>query len=403
MKQANNNEVDLLLRSFARRPDESPSQSAAASGDGSGTLSESDHLDADELNSYAEGVVPAPARARYMEHLADCGTCRRIVIGLTQASGAAARYEVPQQQGGSNFWQKLAALFSPAVLRFAVPALVLTIVIGIGLSVLRQRPQAEYLARNDARNSPPPSTQLKSDPALNPSTGATPSSLSSAIEPRKDGDSTSDKGNLQDERTRVAAAPITEEDSTPPKPAAPKDSAQPGEGGDLAATRPYALEPKAAAPPPPVTFGEAAKSAELAKERSLKREEQERRDTFRNQTDDEHGPMRSRNAQNNTTANTAAPATGRAGGLVNERGPSADKNKKAQEVETRVVSGRRFIREGNAWVDIDFEPPQATTRIARGSDQFRALVADEPGIRAIADQLNGVVIVVWKSRAYRIQ
>ena len=36
----------------------------------------SPHLDADELNSYAEGMVPAPARVRYTEHLADCDLCR---------------------------------------------------------------------------------------------------------------------------------------------------------------------------------------------------------------------------------------------------------------------------------------------------------------------------------------
>ena len=80
-----------------------------------------------------------------------------------------------------------------------------------------------------------------------------------------------------------------------------------------------------------------------------------------------------------------------------------DKNKKAAEVETRSVMGRQFTREDDAWVDTAYQPSRATVRVARGSDQFRALVADEPGLRTIAEQLNGVVIVVWKSRAYRIQ
>jgi hypothetical protein len=67
------------------------------------------------------------------------------------------------------------------------------------------------------------------------------------------------------------------------------------------------------------------------------------------------------------------------------------------------VMGRRFRWDGDAWVDTAYESSRATTRVVRGSDQFRALVADEPGIRTIAEQLDGVVIVVWKGRAYRIQ
>ena len=41
--------------------------------------------------------------------------------------------------------------------------------------------------------------------------------------------------------------------------------------------------------------------------------------------------------------------------------------------------------------------------MARGSEQFRALIADEPVIGTIAKQLDGEVIVVWKGHAYRIR
>ncbi len=69
----------------------------------------------------------------------------------------------------------------------------------------------------------------------------------------------------------------------------------------------------------------------------------------------------------------------------------------------RTVSGRRFIRENNTWVDTEYDSSRAVTIVKRGSEQFRALIADEPGIQTISEQLSGVVIVVWKSRAYRIQ
>jgi hypothetical protein len=406
MKQASNNEVDLLLQSLARGRDESRSRSASDLGDGAGAFS--DHLDADELNSYAEGVVPAPARARYLEHLADCEACRGIVISLTQTAGVAGRLEVQPQEGGSNFWQKLGALFSPTVLRFAVPALVLTAVIGISLLALRQQRRTDLVVQNHEADSEPASSG-SSNPstAFNPAPGPTPSSLPSGTASNLNRESRNENGTLQDQKTQVSQSPPVAVESTVAKPSALKDSVQPGEGAGVATTRGYAPEPKAAAAPPPPMSEEADKSAELAKERPAKSEDQERagedvsrsRDEFKKQPndDDGHGPYRSR-------SNTApAVASARSAGALGGRGPSGLDKNKASVVETRSVSGRRFAREDNVWVDTDYDAPRSTIKVARGSEQFRALVADEPGLRAIAEQLSGVVIVVWKNRAYRIQ
>ena len=38
--------------------------------------------------------------------------------------------------------------------------------------------------------------------------------------------------------------------------------------------------------------------------------------------------------------------------------------------------------------------------VSRESDEYRAL---DSGIRSIAEQLGGDVLVVWKGKAYRIQ
>ena len=40
--------------------------------------------------------------------------------------------------------------------------------------------------------------------------------------------------------------------------------------------------------------------------------------------------------------------------------------------------------------------------VARGSGGYRSLVADEPMIKTIADELDGEIIVVWKGHTYRI-
>ncbi len=391
MKQAKNNEVDLLLRSLARQRDKSGSENGLSLGDRAEGFSE--HLDADELNSYAEGVVPDPARGRYLEHLADCESCRRIVVDLSQAAGATARYEVAQPQSGSSFWQKILALFSPAVLRFGVPALVLTAVIGIAFVALLQQRRGELVAmrsENDQRLATAPVTNNE---AVNPAPSATVPPASGLAE--TEALRPAEERKLQDKQS-----PVAKEVTAPTDSALAKDGLSAGERGrtgtDLITSQPYAPEPKAdAAPPPPVAAGAAQKSAEVAEVRREKREDQDRsRDAFQNQ-DEEHGPSRSRN-------NVQTPANQRAMGSLSGRGPNAEK-KKAGEIETRSISGRRFTREDNAWVDTDYSSPRATTVVKRGSEQFRTLIADEPGIRAIADQLSGVVIVVWKHRAYRIQ
>jgi hypothetical protein len=74
---------------------------------------------------------------------------------------------------------------------------------------------------------------------------------------------------------------------------------------------------------------------------------------------------------------------------------------KERSGETRSIGGRTFRRQGGAWVDTQYKSSRPTTSVARGSEQYRALVADEPELRAITQQLGGEVIVVWKSRAYR--
>jgi putative zinc finger protein len=403
MKQSSKNEVDILLRSLARERGDGGLSNIAA-GNGGGSLS--NHLDADELNSYAEGVLPDAARARYTEHLADCDDCRGLIVGLSQASGAAIRRPIPEGVG-TNFWQKLAALFSPAVIRFAVPALVLTVVMGIGLmAFLRQRQsQPDLLARNVETNQkiapalPEGNSALpgKEVPSTNgPTADHTPGPTGSTVNSLKTAEGPNDK------KTRDADQPLTIPESEATKATAAKDD---GTGGARAglSSQPYALEPGrgAAAPPPPATkMGEMPKAAEEDRvQAAAKRDDQNASNyEFKSTPNDEHGPSRA--AQRN---NSVYQQRERAEGTLT-RGPSGlDKGKNSKEVESRTVAGRRFVRDGDAWVDTAYDSSRATTKVARGSDQFRALVADEPGIRTIAEQLDGVVIVVWKGRAYRIQ
>ena len=74
---------------------------------------------------------------------------------------------------------------------------------------------------------------------------------------------------------------------------------------------------------------------------------------------------------------------------------------KERDTETRTVGGHKFRKQGSAWVDTAYKSSLSTINVQRGSEQYRALIADETGLRAITQQLGGEVIVVWRGHAYR--
>ena len=149
MKQAGNNEMDLLLRALAR-PGSLGTRGQAGPDNGEAFA---DHLDADELNAFAEGVVPEAARARYTEHLADCRSCRRIVVSLTQAAGTTTSATLKGETREGSFWRNIASWFSLPVLRYAVPALALAAVIGLGLLAFRQQRSTDFVAQHQPNSS----------------------------------------------------------------------------------------------------------------------------------------------------------------------------------------------------------------------------------------------------------
>src|SRR4026207_1827593 len=101
MKHETNNEIDLLLRRLGRR-------------DGA-VREDEQHLDVDELSSYAQNALPAAARARYSQHLAECSTCRKLVTELSLSTGSAAAVAAPVGTVAGPGWLKkfLASLLSP--------------------------------------------------------------------------------------------------------------------------------------------------------------------------------------------------------------------------------------------------------------------------------------------------
>ena len=400
MKRETNNEIDLLLRRLSRHngsslPDgEVPDQ----------------HLDADELSSYAQNALPAAARARYTEHLAECSTCRKMATELSLSLGATAAAAAPVETVSAPGGLKkfLASLFSPMVLRYAVPALGLIIVAAVGFVIVRQQRRGDFVAQVDVRekqaapvNSAEDAVESEARGLIDPSK-KTPDQAGQIAEPKT---TASKSGNVAGDVAGSGPAGVA-------APVAPVTVAR----DEKAGTEP---QPKTADSAPPQATP-AAKAAAPAEAEEFKKE-QKKNEAARKQQPESVAVETTEAQVSSQRANepvrdfrrTEQNAAGRADAGKRESPPARGRGatvgalsrteKDKDDSDTRTVAGRRFRKERGIWTDTAYDSSTETTNVGRGTEQFRSLVADEPEIKKIAEQLDGEVIVVWKGRAYRIR
>ncbi len=399
MKQEINNEIDLLLRRFGRRPS-------------AGMDLQGEHLDADELSAYAENALPGAARATYTEHLAECSRCRELVVKLSSSAGivvAAETARAPERFGLKGF---LASLFSPLVLRYWIPALGLIVVAVIGIGLWRRDAPGDYVSQSAppvnsrpvasaSNEQPTPSEERfvfqthENDPA---SPAATPAPGSKRGEEQADAPApvaaAPPPASVTTDESRDAAEKKKEE-----QPAAKTVSELPAATPSAAVEQARRLEVEARkqqnAPAVPPNVGPQTVTTARARAPEPSSADSARADQEAAKKDGD---------KKNETANSKSRAAQGAGtGSVARLHKGGDNNFVIDGVDTRAVAGRRFRRSRGIWFDSAYDASAAMTRVSRGSEQFRALVADEPGIKTIAEQLDGEVIVVWKGRTYRIR
>jgi hypothetical protein len=378
MKEETNNEIDLLLRRLGRRPDMSVS-------DGNGDV---DHLDADELNAYAENVLPAAARARYAGHLAECARCRELVVQLSSSAAVVPLGETVKAPAPSVLSKFLARFFSPLVLRYAVPALGLIVVAAIGVFVLRQKQNGpDSIAKNVETQAPisittPPAT-MSDGPASKP-----------FVEPKQEAAAKPAQGSGSPANESAAAAAP----QATPAPEVPAESPR----------QELAKEPQpitAAAPPPRPAVADTAQA---------KTEAPSPQGQAANEPPAERAKAISKDRQEAEIAAASSSSAAKKGVTISalhaaeikarsQRDDAVDKDKNAADSETRTVAGRKFRRRGGIWIDTGYDSARAIIELRRGSEQYRALIADEPGIKTIADQLDGEILLVWKGRPYHIR
>lgn len=461
MKSEFDKEIDWLLRGqtkAARRGGTAPAHDATANADGRGNGHEmspemgaaSSHLDADELSAYAENALPPATRSRYMAHLADCDQCRKIATSIALGAGVAvalakSHTTTTEKIPASSSWLAwLPSALSPRVLRYAAPALAVLVVGVVAFVAVRQQPGNMLVTHREEKNQEMPAAGTTGTAAVQPSGDTT--ATTQADDPSQTAPSTTS--------TATTAGDVSPDGNNPAQPVRPDsnvggvvnpdvraplnepsrsegavaNTASPilKDGVDVEAKESQleargpsagmAVNQSPPAAPKPVTTEEAStadavnassargdldenarksrgreESAALSRDRAgSSRAGGGGRNEGSYQSEYPPPPQRSQSRQR--------PATGQAGETRSQTAAES-----GRETETRSVGGRRFRRHDGAWVDTAYRAAQATVSVRRGSEQFRALVADEPELRRIADQLGGEIFVVWRGRAYRIR
>lgn len=409
MKQETNNEMDLMLRKLGR----TVNTVSASQGNGTQGSSIEVHLDSDELNAFAENALPAAARARYTEHLAECTRCRQIVSQLSLASGRVIEEKSVVVPATSGILAFLLSLLSPAVLRYAMPALALIAVASIGLVVFRQgvltkRQQLSRASPAVAENTEQP--VLPGQVAIDSYANRQSSAPREEVAKNKSGETQSTEGGAKtfaddsgQAKAGKAEEPVTATDQVAANRGAPTSSVS----VDVAAATPKPAAAPAMVEDKKETGAEAAKrnSQPLRDREEVEATRANEKELAKTRAKEPAAAVGGFSAVTQSGPAKAKLEAGEARGQRAERNAESDRQARADkdEPETKSVAGHRFRKEGSVWIDVNFKSSQAIVNVARSSEQYRALVADEPEIRTIADQLAGEVIVVLKGRAYRIK
>ena len=414
----NDAQIDLLLKQHAQRARRNRV---------------SEHLDADELNAFAEGIISATTRARFVSHLANCDDCRILATQLVIASGTGSTIAGAQNstREATSWSKRLMAIFAPARLRYAAFAVVLLMVAAVSFVALRN----QGLRRASEETARPAQTEVaqvkqsqQARPELDMNDKAVAKTPPAAPEPTQTLSAAAkrDESVVAQKTQPVLAKPATEA-------AANNRQITPNKAAE---TRAAETVPSFAPPPPGETTraqnlsrdqqnaaGGAGRKDELANT-NFGALDRSRSGAFRTNRNNTEENQRAANDQPKASAAQAAddkslsktketeslPVAGRS---MNElrvetsttsreaakKVPAPAKNSSEDIPETRSANGRKFRRQGNVWVDKKFKSSMSIRSISRGSDEYRAL---DSGIRSIAEQLGGDVIIVWKGKAYQI-
>ncbi len=366
-------EIDAILRKVR-----APSTVRAIDPDGS-------HLDTDGIVAFAENVLPDQAKHQYIEHFADCDRCRRILSGTIQMSlDAQPTYEpalatAPPVGGAAIPWYQ--NIFRSPNLALAMGALVVVFSGVLGYIAIQNRNSGDNatVAKVNERAANAPflsqaNTAMNSNSSSNAMAAANVSTANTAAPLVSEPESAA---SSQSGRPTMPGGPsVTTE----------KDAAIGGTASESA-------KPVAA---PAATVADQPSTAPADK----KEEDSKAKTEIEDRRRETAALSKTSNDQVSRDVLSAAKRSGPNAKSVQNTQQQIDNNGVAGMVALeRKAGGKKFVSRDGAWYDTAYHG-QPTINVARGSAEYKKL---DGGLRKIGDSISGIVVVAWKSKAYRIQ
>jgi hypothetical protein len=346
------------------------------------------HIDADEIAAFAENSLSDLTRQRYTAHLADCKRCRKIlsnVIALNSEAEleTASSAVLPEIAEAKTPWYR--KLFAFPQIAYTMGGLVLVFGGFLGFLALKnltnssssdvsfstdKTAQMEKSAPQSAppifSNSNSMSVNTVANSTMTNSTASKPTTSTANSAPILQSNTPTSDAPTEKKSTapEINATPSVNQPTTMPAPK-PQEGIVAEDNKDLAKT-----EPRTEADKPD------AAGAVRDEDKNRKRE-----DSY---SDDRENKDAVVNQQKLKTMRSA---------------PISPAKKNSEVGETRTVSGKTFNNVGGIWFDSAVGKQKQKT-VKRGTDEYLRL---DSGLRSIADQLGGTVVILWSGKAYRIQ
>lgn len=369
-------EIDALLRQTAK------GETAFAANNPQSAIGNS-HLDADAISAFAENALPEKTRQSYVVHFADCERCRKILSNVilsnteTEVASEKETTKVAVVAAPTPWYRKL---FAYPNLAYTMGALILAFSGLIAFVVLQ----------NDSR-----------DAEVSQISERQPSGKGMS----SDGDATAPELSLSNSSSMSSASNTNTAALTPSE--SVKTNAATTNAATITAAR--NTNTSVVANKPIVSANEVPKDEPRREDDATQNKPAQPENSF--SIDGASGAKQERAKEDKkdmetTDAAKLAPkaqspsptATGRSS-VMNDAPSAVAKKKAKSDAGTTSVGGKTFRRANGVWTDSAYKG-QATTNVTRGTNEYKKL---DSGLRSIADNLGGTVVIVWKEKAYRIQ
>ncbi|HEV2667240.1 MAG TPA: zf-HC2 domain-containing protein [Blastocatellia bacterium] len=410
-------------------------------------------FDLDAASAYLEGALGESHRASYESHLAGCAVCRRHLIGLARLEQTTPRFEAqpapaPDRISAWDRWKEsVTGWFDLSTWNLkwqiagAAGAAFAILIAALGVQSWR------HVTKRDAAAVSPPSA---SPAAVADSGFYTPQSPIAEPSPPNDqllvGGALIARQEEQPRRTSVPVPPVRLKDGQPTVPLAPSNSslnfpssqtveapppnprldarAEAQERRDSALQRPQGAPTPSAnnlnnisGPYLAVLRGQST-PADLAAQSQINNNEIDAGITPQfgpRQANTEPNPTRTRGKIEKLTPlilpnrirkaiSALVPFSDSDPKQEPDRKPKVDDpNGESSKPMIRRMRGKVFHFDKGMWIDQEYKPEMQEWRrwtLARGSDQYKRVLADEPQLKEFFDL--GPILIVWKNRIYKV-